>query len=96
MLTLEENRFRARELAPRNHDYKQSAICYVESMQAVLVMGGRQGTTICKTVERYLINEGTWGYLPSLNEARSEPSSCEHNDQVYVYGGMRSDSYLAN
>ena len=90
MLTLEENSFRARELAPRKHDHMQSAICYVENMQAVLVMGGRQGTNVCKTVERYLVNEGTWDYLPALNEARSGPSSCFHNNHVYIFGGMRS------
>ena len=58
-------------------------------MQAVLVIGGMEGTTYSKAVERYLINENTWDRLANLNIGRGGHSSCLHNDHIYVFGGTK-------
>ena len=71
-------------------------MCYVKSLQTVLVIGGYSNEDGWKqAVEMHLVAANTWEQAHDLNVPRSSAGSCHYGRFVYTFCGM-SDGDLIN
>ena len=96
MLILQEEGFKARELATRVNNFTFPSTCYVKESHSLLVMGGSSNDTRQQTVEHYRIDTNTWESLFSLKVPRSGAGSCNHAGFVWIFCGITTGGQWIN
>jgi hypothetical protein len=69
---------------------EQSA--YFEQPEVTFVMGGRNGTTVLSSMERYDITSGQWVAAPAMSTARYSFAACVVAGELYVTGGCATST----
>jgi hypothetical protein len=78
-------------------DMPQTAVCVAgaaDSDGRVYVIGGLQGVTPSKAVQRFDPAVGTWSQVQALHAARFAAAAAAAGGKIYVFGGLDHKGYV--